>query len=101
MAKKCKFERVKRVAKLIDQYKDRRREIIAVIKDPASTMEQRTTAYRKLARLPRDSSAVRQRNRCVLTGRPRGYYRKFRVCRIALRELALEGKLPGVKKSSW
>lgn len=101
MAKKCKFERVKRVAKLIDQYKDKRREIIAVIKNPASTMEQRTAAYRQLARLPRDSSAVRQRNRCVLTGRPRGYYRKFRVCRITLRELALEGKLPGVKKSSW
>ena len=101
MAKKCKFEQVKRIAKLIDQHKDKRREILAVIKNPESSMEQRLDAYRKLARLPRDSSAVRQRNRCVLTGRARGYYRKFRVCRITLRELALDGKLPGVKKSSW
>lgn len=101
MAKKCKFEQVKRIAKLVMRHRDQRKELIATIKNPASTMEQRLEAYRKLARMPRDASPVRQRNRCELTGRPRGYYRKFRISRIALRELALEGKLPGVKKSSW
>ncbi len=101
MAKKCKTEHVKRIAKLVDQYRVKRRELLAIIKNLESTMEQRQEAYRKLARLPRDSSAARYRNRCALSGRPRGYYRKFRLSRIALRELALEGKLPGVKKSSW
>jgi len=101
LAKKCKIEQVKRITKLVNQYRGKRRELLAIIKNPASTMEQRQEAYRKLARLPRDSSPVRYRNRCALSGRPRGYYRKFRLSRIALRELALEGKLPGVKKSSW
>lgn len=101
MAKKCKLEQTKRIARLIRQYADRRRELTATIKDPETSQMEKLEAYRKLAKLPRDSSAVRYRNRCDLTGRPRAYYRKFRISRIALRELALEGKLPGVKKSSW
>ncbi len=101
MAKKCKFERKKRCEKLIAQYRERRQELKTIIANPEATMEERMDAYRKVARMPRDASATRQRNRCELSGRPRGYYRKFRLSRIALRELALEGKLPGVTKSSW
>lgn len=101
MAKKCKFEKKKRLAKLIVRYAARREQIKAVIENPESTMEDRLAAYRKLARIPRNSSSTRQRNRCDLTGRPRAYMRKFRLSRIAFRELALEGQLPGVTKSSW
>lgn len=101
MAKKCKFERKKRCEKLIAQYRERREALRAVINNPDTTMEERMDAYRKIARMPRDASATRLRNRCELSGRPRGYYRKFRLSRIALRELALQGKLPGVTKSSW
>jgi small subunit ribosomal protein S14 len=101
LAKKCKLEQTKRIARLIRQYADQRRALTALIKDPETSQMEKLEAYRKLAKLPRDSSRVRYRNRCDLTGRPRAYYRKFRISRIALRELALEGKLPGVKKSSW
>lgn len=101
MAKKCKTERKKRCEKLITQHRDRRQELRAIINNPESSMEERMDAYRKIARMPRDASATRLRNRCDLSGRPRGYYRKFRLSRIALRELALQGKLPGVTKSSW
>lgn len=101
MAKKCKLEQTKRIARLIRLYADQRRALTAIIKDPETSQMEKHDAYRKLAKLPRDSSRVRYRNRCDLTGRPRAYYRKFRISRIALRELALEGKLPGVKKSSW
>ncbi len=101
MAKKCKFEKKKRLTKLIVRYAARREQIKTVIANPESTMEERLAAYGKLARMPRDSSPTRQRNRCDLSGRPRGYMRKFRLSRIAFRELALEGQLPGVTKSSW
>jgi small subunit ribosomal protein S14 len=101
LAKKCKFERKKRCEKLIAQHRERRQELRAVISNPDATMEERIAAYRKVARMPRDASATRHRNRCELSGRPRGYLRKFRLSRIAFRELALEGKLPGVTKSSW
>ena len=69
--------------------------------DKETSMEDRFTAVMKLAKLPRNSSAVRQHNRCALTGRPRGVYRKFRLCRIKLRELASAGQIPGIIKSSW
>jgi small subunit ribosomal protein S14 len=101
VAKKCKIERSKRTGALRVQYADKRKTLMAVVKNPESSMMERQDAYRKLARLPRDSSPTRHRNRCELTGRPRAYYRKFRISRIMLRELALEGKLPGVTKSSW
>lgn len=101
MAKTSKVERTKRTKKLLVQYRERREALVAVIKNPDSAPEERSRAYRKLAKMPRDASATRLRNRCELTGRPRAYMRKFRLCRIAFRELALEGKLPGVTKSSW
>lgn len=101
MAKTCKIEKDKRCAKLIVRYKERRAALLAVIRNPETSLDDRLAAYKKLARIPRDASPVRLRNRCERTGRPRGYYRKFRLSRIALRELASEGKLPGVTKSSW
>lgn len=101
MAKKCKFEKQKRSARLIAKYRDRRAELVTAVKNPETSQETRMEAYRKLARMPRDSSATRMRNRCDVTGRSRGYMRKFRLCRVTFRELALEGKLPGVTKSSW
>lgn len=101
MAKKSKIERTKRTAALKIQYADKRNALLAIIRNPETDVQERQDAYRKLARLPRDSSPTRHRNRCELTGRPRAYYRKFRISRIMLRELALEGKLPGVTKSSW
>lgn len=101
MAKKCKVEREKRLAQVIARYADKRAALLKIIKNPETGQDEKHAAYRALAKIPRDASPVRYRNRCDLTGRPRGYYRKFRISRIALRELALEGKLPGVKKSSW
>jgi small subunit ribosomal protein S14 len=101
VAKKCKIERAKRTSALKIQYADKRNALLLIIKNPETDIQERQDAYRKLARLPRDSSPTRHRNRCELTGRPRAYYRKFRISRIKLRELALEGKLPGVTKSSW
>jgi len=101
VAKKSKIARSKRTATLKVQYVDKRKVLTDIIKNPETSPSERLEAYRKLARLPRDSSPTRHRNRCELTGRPRAYYRKFRISRIMLRELALEGKLPGVTKSSW
>jgi len=101
VAKKCKIAKDKRGAKLIARYAEKRKELVAQLKDPEATLEDRLAVYKKLARMPRDSAKVRLRNRCEVTGRPRAYYRKFRVCRVVLRDLALEGKLPGVTKSSW
>jgi len=101
LAKKCKFEKVKRQKALIEKYRERRAELMAKVKNPDATLEERIAVYAQLAKIPRDASPTRLRNRCQLTGRSRGYLRRFGVSRIALRELALEGKLPGVTKSSW
>ncbi len=101
MARKCKKEQVKRQRMLIDRYKERRAKLVAIINDPEMTLEDRLEAYQKLARIPRDTAETRYRNRCQVTGRPRGYMRKFRMSRNMFRLLAHEGKLPGVTKSSW
>lgn len=101
MAKTCKKEQVKRQKKQIAQYAERRAKLVAVINDADVSLDERTAAYRKLARIPRDSSKTRLRNRCELSGRPRAYLRKFRLCRNMFRDLALDGKIPGVTKSSW
>ncbi len=101
MAKKSMIAKNKKRAKLIEQYADRRAELIAVVKDPATSLDAKRDAYKALAKLPRDSSKTRYRNRCGVTGRPRAYLRKFGMSRIAVRELAHEGELPGVKKASW
>jgi small subunit ribosomal protein S14 len=101
VAKKSKIAQTKRIAKLVAQYRDQRAELVALIKNPETSPEDRAEAYRKIRKMPRDASASRYRNRCDVTGRPRAYMRKFRMSRISFRDLALEGKLPGVTKSSW
>jgi small subunit ribosomal protein S14 len=72
-----------------------------IINNPASTIEEVDAAVMKLQKMPRDASPIRVRNRCSQTGRPRGFLRKFGISRVALRELALQGQIPGVVKSSW
>lgn len=101
MAKKSMIAKNKRRAELVERYKERRAELISVVKDPSATLEAKRAAYAAIAKMPRDSSATRYRNRCGITGRPRGYLRQFGMSRIAVRELAHRGELPGVMKSSW
>lgn len=86
---------------LVDKYKAKRDELRKMVKNEKLAPEVRDEAMKTLTELPRNSSATRIRNRCVLTGRPRGYYRKFGLSRIALRDMALRGELPGVIKASW
>jgi len=101
MAKKSAVERDKKRVKLAKQYEGRRERLKAAAKDPELSPEERFNARLKLAQLPRNSAPNRQRLRCELTGRPRGNYRKFRLCRIKFRDLASNGQIPGVVKSSW
>jgi small subunit ribosomal protein S14 len=101
MAKTSSIEKNKRRRKMVARYADRRAELKSVARDQSLTLEERFQARLKLAELPRNSSAVRIRNRCEVTGRPRGYYRKLKVSRIALRELGSSGLIPGLVKSSW
>lgn len=101
MAKTSKIERDKQRRDLVARYAKKRAELKELIRDPKTDDEKRLEAVAKLAELPRNSSPVRIRNRCRLTGRSRAYYRKFGLSRIALRDLALRGELAGVKKSSW
>ncbi len=101
MAKVCMVERDKKRSRLVKKYAAKRAELKAIIKDQNVPADERFQAALQLAELPRNSSKVRQRNRCALTGRPHGYYRKFNLSRIALRDLASRSELPGVTKSSW
>ncbi len=101
MAKKGKIESNEKRKRLVKKYARKRAELLAIARDRSRPIEERFEAQMKLAKLPRNSAPVRVRNRCELTGRPRGYYRKFRLSRIALRELANRGLLPGVTKASW
>ena len=101
MAKKSKIEMNEKRKKLVAQYAPIRAELKAIIKDSQSTPEERDEARRKLQQLPRNSHPTRVRNRCRLSGRPRAYYRKFGLSRIALREHGLRGEIPGLQKSSW
>lgn len=101
MAKKSAIAKNKKRRRLVEQYAEKRAELKAIWLDESQPDEEREAAQRKLNKLPRNSSAVRIRNRCALTGRPRGYYRKFGLSRIALRDGALRGDLPGVIKASW
>jgi len=86
---------------LVEKYKAKRAELKAILANPSTTDAEFFAAQKKLAKLPRDSSVVRIKNRCSLSGRPRAYIRKFGVSRVQFRELALSGKIPGVTKSSW
>jgi small subunit ribosomal protein S14 len=101
MAKKSSINKQKYREKLVQKYAARRAELKRRARDMSLSPEDRTTARESLALLPRNSSPVRLRTRCVVTGRPRAVYRKLGLSRIALRELALAGKLPGIKKASW
>ena len=101
MAKKAMIERQKKREKLAARFRAKRDELKRVLADPATGDEEFYAAQRKLTKLPRNSSAVRLRNRCSITGRPRAYIRKYGVSRITFRELASQGKIPGVTKSSW
>jgi small subunit ribosomal protein S14 len=101
MAKKSSIEKNARRAKLAKSVAPRRARLKALARDRNADPEERFEAQLKLARLPRNSSATRVRNRCQLSGRPRGVYRKFGLSRIAVRELASSGQIPGMLKSSW
>lgn len=101
MAKTSMIERDKKRAKLVEKYAAKRAELNAIIKDKKIPADERFQAVLKLAELPRNGAKIRKRNRCALTGRPRGYFRKVGLSRIALRDLASRGELPGVTKSSW
>ena len=101
MAKKSSIEKNQRRAKMAKAMAPRRARLKALARDRDANPEDRFAAQLKLARLQRNSSVTRVRNRCQLTGRPRGTYRKFRLSRIAVRELASSGQIPGMVKSSW
>ncbi len=101
MAKKSAVERDKKRTRLAQKYASKRARLKAEAKDENLSPEDRFNARLKLAEVPRNAAPSRQRLRCELTGRPRGNYRKFRLCRIKLRELASAGQIPGMVKSSW
>jgi len=101
MAKKSAVNRNEMVKRLVKQTAAKREALKAIANDDSLPLEERFAARLKLAKLPRNSSAVRIRNRCDVTGRPRAFYRKFKMSRIALRELGSQGQIPGLVKSSW
>ncbi len=101
MAKKSMIEKNNLRRRMTKQKKASRATLKALIMNKETTMEDRFAAVMKLAEMPRNSSKVRIRNRCELSGRPRAYYRKFKLSRIAFRDLASSGQIPGVIKSSW
>ena len=101
MAKKSSIEKNNRRRRMVARFAGKRAELKRVANDESLTLEERFQARLKLAEMPRNSSAVRIRNRCEITGRPRGVYRKVRMSRIALRDLGNSGMIPGLVKSSW
>ncbi len=101
MAKKSAVQKNLRRKKLAGRYAAKRAALKEIAQDRSAAPEERFQAYLKLAKLPRNSSRGRVRNRCSVTGRPRAYYRKFRLSRIALRDLASIGQIPGMVKASW
>ena len=101
MAKLALINREEKRAKTVAKYAAKRAELFAVINDVKLSDEERMDARLKLQQLPRNASPSRQRNRCALTGRPRGVFRKFGLCRNKLREMAMRGEVPGMTKASW
>ena len=101
MAKKSSIEKNNRRRKMAKSQSGRRARLKEIANDRAKPMEERFAASLKLAAMPRNGSATRIRNRCEVTGRPRGFYRKLKMSRIALRELGAKGLVPGLVKSSW
>ena len=101
MAKKSMVQREVKRAKLVARHAEKRAALKVLIANPDTPYDEKMAAVDKLAKLPRDSSPVRQHNRCRLTGRPHGFYRKFGLSRIKLREAAMRGDVPGLVKASW
>jgi len=101
MAKTSMIERERKRAKLVKQYAAKRAALKEIIRSPETSDEERAKAQAKLNALPRDSSPTRLRNRCSITGRPHGVYRKFGLGRNKLREAAMKGEIPGLTKASW
>jgi len=101
MAKVSMVQRELKRSKLVKKYSKKRAELKAIINNAEVDFDERQAAVMALQKLPRDSSPVRQRNRCAITGRPRGYYRRFGLGRNKLREAAMQGDVPGLRKASW
>ncbi len=101
MAKKSMVARERKRNRMVERYKERRAELKRVISDRATSRDDLAQALEALQRLPRDSSPVRLRNRCAITGRPRGFYKKFGLSRNKLREETMFGNIPGMRKASW
>ena len=101
MAKESNIQKNQRRQELAQRLAPKREALLKIIRDPKLSWEERDEARRKLNKLPRDSNPNRFRNRCLLTGRPRGYLRKFGVSRVRFRDLALIAEIPGVRKASW
>jgi len=101
MAKTSKIEKNKQRRELVKRFASKREALLTTANDESLSMEERFEARLKLAELPRNSSATRIRNRCEMTGRPRAYYRKLGISRVALRDLGSRGLIPGLVKSSW
>ncbi|MEI6739142.1 MAG: 30S ribosomal protein S14 [Gemmatimonadaceae bacterium] len=101
MAKTSKLARNEQRRDLVQRYAQKRAQLKAIINNPNSTPDEKTAAGFALRKLPRDSSATRVRNRCNVSGRPRAFLRHFGLSRIALRDMALNGLIPGVRKASW
>lgn len=101
MAKKSQINRDNRRLQLIAKFAERRAELRKKLKDPSVSIDEKLDAQAAFAKLPRNSCPTRKNNRCAVSGRSKAYYNKFGISRIALRELALRGQLPGVRKSSW
>ncbi len=101
MAKTSAIERNLKRIKMSKKFEKKRKKLKAIIRNKKLPLNERFTAQLKLSKLPKNSSKIRVRNRCEITGRPHGVYRKLRVSRIALRQMASSGKIPGMTKSSW
>jgi len=101
MAKKSMVARELKRVKTVKKYEQKRKALKAIIRDPNLSMEEKAEAQTKLQKLPRNANPVRLRNRCNLTGRPHGYYRKFGLARNKLRESTMRGEVPGLVKASW
>jgi small subunit ribosomal protein S14 len=101
MAKTNMVEREKRRAKIVKKYAARRAQLKELIRNPKTSPDDRAAAQVRLQSLPRDASPSRQRNRCAITGRSRGVYRKFGLSRVKIREVAMRGEIPGLAKASW
>lgn len=101
MAKKSSIARNDKRERLVAQYAEKRASLKAIMANPDTSDEEFYAAQRKLSKLPRNSSPIRIKNRCNITGRPRAYLRRYGLSRLTFRELALQGKIPGVTKSSW